>query len=146
MDFYSDKNVDKVILCFYLSWEGPPVEFNHTYFCISSKGIKWILLTLWFFLVKKGDLWEPEIVIFQTPRNPLRYPSWDPRVVYYTQETQINVKVQKDFWSKVLSRNMVYRCMAYCLLRFLVFNRGDTVSRRSPIEGVRPSPYTTLCS
>ena len=29
---------------------------------------------------------------------------------------------------------------------FLVFNRGDTVSRRSPIEGVRPSPYTTLCS
>ena len=27
---------------------------------------------------------------------------------------------------------------------FLVFNRGDTVSRRSPIEGVRPSPYTTL--
>ena len=28
----------------------------------------------------------------------------------------------------------------------LVFNRGDTVSRRSPIEGVRPSPYTTLCS
>ena len=31
-------------------------------------------------------------------------------------------------------------------LYFLVFNRGDTVSRRSPIEGVRPSPYTTLCS
>ena len=29
---------------------------------------------------------------------------------------------------------------------FLVFNRGDTVSRRSSIEGVRPSPYTTLCS
>ena len=29
---------------------------------------------------------------------------------------------------------------------FLVFNRGDTVSRRSPIKGVRPSPYTTLCS
>ena len=27
-----------------------------------------------------------------------------------------------------------------------VFNRGDTVSRRSPIKGVRPSPYTTLCS
>ena len=27
-----------------------------------------------------------------------------------------------------------------------VFNRGDTVSRRSPIAGVRPSPYTTLCS
>ena len=23
----------------------------------------------------------------------------------------------------------------------LVFNRGDTVSRRSPIKGVRPSPY-----
>ena len=32
------------------------------------------------------------------------------------------------------------------MLVFLVFNRGDTVSRRSPIEGVRPSPYTTLCS
>ena len=27
-----------------------------------------------------------------------------------------------------------------------VFNRGDTVSRRSPIKGVRPSPYTTLWS
>ena len=26
------------------------------------------------------------------------------------------------------------------------FLTGDTVSRRSPIEGVRPSPYTTLCS
>ena len=25
-------------------------------------------------------------------------------------------------------------------------NRGDTVSRRSPVKGVRPSPYTTLCS
>ena len=31
-------------------------------------------------------------------------------------------------------------------LFFFVFNRGDTVSQRSPIEGVRPSPYTTLCS
>ena len=29
---------------------------------------------------------------------------------------------------------------------FFVSNRGDTVSRRSPIQGVRPSPYTTLCS
>ena len=29
---------------------------------------------------------------------------------------------------------------------FLVFNRGDTASRRSLIEGGRPSPYTTLCS
>ena len=28
---------------------------------------------------------------------------------------------------------------------FYVFNRGDTVSRRSPIKGVRPSPYTTMC-
>ena len=26
-----------------------------------------------------------------------------------------------------------------------VFNRGDTVSQRFPIKGVRPSPYTTLC-
>ena len=26
------------------------------------------------------------------------------------------------------------------------FNRGDTVSQRSPIKGVRPSPYTTLWS
>ena len=30
--------------------------------------------------------------------------------------------------------------------RLFVFNRGDTVSRRSPIKGVRPSPYTTLWS
>ena len=31
-------------------------------------------------------------------------------------------------------------------LFLFVFNRGDTVSRRSPIKGVRPSPYTTLWS
>ena len=29
---------------------------------------------------------------------------------------------------------------------WFVCNRGDTVSRRSPIKGVRPNPYTTLCS
>ena len=40
----------------------------------------------------------------------------------------------------------------YALLRYdtqalvFFFNRGDTVSRRSPIKGVRPSPYTTLWS
>ena len=41
-------------------------------------------------------------------------------------------------------------CVQYTWIHFfintLAFNRGDTVSRRSPIEGVRPSPCTTLCS
>ena len=31
-------------------------------------------------------------------------------------------------------------------LMVLVFNRGDTVSQRSAIEGSRPIPYTTLFS
>ena len=37
------------------------------------------------------------------------------------------------------------RSKVLCINVF-VFNRGDTVSRWSPIKGVRPSPYTTLCS
>ena len=60
---------------------------------------------------------------------------------------QVHLVKQNYFESMTnyYSRNKISSIVLLNLV-FLVFNRGDTVSRRSPIEGVRPSPYTTLCS
>ena len=55
------------------------------------------------------------------------------------EQTRFTSSYAKEDWNKNENETMIF-------FFFLVFNRGDTVSRRSPIEGVRPSPYTTLCS
>ena len=97
------------------------VRWNHIFFCTLSKGIQTILLIAELFSVKKENVWETDIVIFQNPLKHPQVPPSGPRSVWYAQGTLIITTVYKNFWNKILKGKVMYRWQCLSLLMYCDF-------------------------